>query len=170
MQLLTFTVAGEPYAIEARRVVEVLPLVPARPIPSTPVYIRGVFTYRGSLVPLVDMARRLADRPLTERLSTRVIVVEFSRRGSQASGSEGLARLGLVAENVVSIRSVEGGKQPLTAMELAEAPYLGRIVALEGRSGVDAGTVQLIELDRLLSDELLHGLAPGPTENTDEHG
>ena len=34
MQLLTFSIAGEPFAIEARLVIEVLPLVPARPIPQ----------------------------------------------------------------------------------------------------------------------------------------
>ena len=61
MQLLTFTVAGQTYAIESRRVVEVLPLVPARPIPHTPAYIRGIFTYRGRLVPLLDLGQRLAE-------------------------------------------------------------------------------------------------------------
>ena len=59
MQLLTFTVAGQTYAIESRRVVEVLPLVPARPIPHPPAYIRGIFTYRGRLVPLVDLGSGL---------------------------------------------------------------------------------------------------------------
>ena len=77
MQLLTFTVADQDYAIESRRVVEVLPLVPARPLPRTPAYVRGIFTYRGDLVPLVDLGVRLADQPPAERLSTRVIVVDF---------------------------------------------------------------------------------------------
>jgi chemotaxis-related protein WspB len=59
MQLLTFGVGGEPYAIESRRVVEVLPLVPARSLPQLPDYLLGLFTYRGSLVPLVELGRRL---------------------------------------------------------------------------------------------------------------
>jgi chemotaxis-related protein WspB len=58
MQLLTFSIAGEPYAIEARLVIEVLPLVPARPLPQVPDYVLGIFTYRGDLVPLVDLGRR----------------------------------------------------------------------------------------------------------------
>jgi len=151
MQLLTFTVAGEPYAIEARRVVEVLPLVPARPIPSTPVYIRGVFTYRGSLVPLVDMARRLADRPLTERLSTRVIVVDYH---PPAGGGAG--RLGLVAENVIAIVAAERAETSLPALELEAAPFLGRILRIDGR------TVQVVEIDRLLPAPLAAGLFPAP--------
>ena len=43
MQLLTFTIGAEDYAIESRRVVEVVPLVATRPIPRTPDFIRGIF-------------------------------------------------------------------------------------------------------------------------------
>ncbi|RLS81203.1 MAG: chemotaxis protein CheW, partial [Planctomycetota bacterium] len=84
MQLLTFNVAGQTYAIESRRVIEVLPLVPARPIPHMPNYIRGIFTYRGRLVPLVDLALLLAVGRLQERLSTRVIVVEYAAAGCES--------------------------------------------------------------------------------------
>lgn len=142
MQLLTFSVAGEPYAIESRRVVEVLPRVPARPVPLAPDYLLGVFTYRGSLVPLVDLARRLGVAPAPERLSTRVIVVD-------AAGGNGSVRLGLLAENVVAIRSADGAEASLA---LPGAAFLDRILRL-GRD-----TVQLIDVDRLLPGELVYGL------------
>jgi chemotaxis-related protein WspB len=153
MQLLTFTVAGQDYAIESRRVVEVLPLVPARPLPRMPDYIRGIFTYRGGLVPLVDLGLRLADRPPAERLSTRVIVVDL-----QPPPGAPPRRLGLVAENVISIRSAEDADAALPALHLAAAPFLGGILRLGGR------TVQLIEIDRLLPDELAAGLFPAAAE------
>ncbi len=154
MQLLMFTVAGEAYAIESRRVVEVLPLVPARPIPHTPGYVRGVFTYRGSLVPLIDLGRRLADAPLAERLSTRVIVVDYLPGGGARPG-----QLGLVAENVISIVAAERAETALPPLELAEAAFLGRILRIAGR------TVQVVEVDRLLPADLAAGLFPqGPAE------
>lgn len=149
MQLLTFTVAGESYAIESRRVVEVLPLVPARPIPLTPGYVRGVFTYRGSLVPLVDLGRRLGDFALEERLSTRVIVVEYLPPGLRRP-----TRLGLVAENVISIVAAERAETSLPALELATAPFLGRLLRIDGR------TVQVVDVDRLLPADLAAGLFP----------
>jgi chemotaxis-related protein WspB len=151
MQLLTFTVAGEPYAIESRRVVEVLPLVPARPIPHTPGYVRGVFTYRGSLVPLIDLGRRLDDVALEERLSTRVIVVEYLPPGAAKP-----ARLGLVAENVISIIAAERAETSLPSLELEAAPFLGRILRIDGR------TVQVVDVDRLLPADLAAGLFPAP--------
>ena len=151
MQLLTFTVAGQPYAVESRTVVEVLPLVPARPIPGAPDYVRGVFVCRGSLLPLIDLGRRLAGRPPRERLSTRVIVVEFV---PPAGGSP--VRMGLVAEDVIAIRAAEDAEAELPALGIAEAPSLGRMLRLPD------GVVQILEPSRLLPADLAAGLHPRP--------
>ncbi len=167
MQLLTFSVAGQPYAIESRRVIEVLPLVPARPLPQVPDYLLGIFTYRGSLVPLVDLARRFGVAAASERLSTRVIVVEYPRpptdsltdepavqqdahQPDEAAGS--LVRLGLVAENVIAVRAAEEAAASLPPLRLPAAEYLDRVYRLGG------GTVQLIDVGRLLPADLLAGL------------
>jgi len=149
MQLLTFTVAGQAYAVESRRVIEVLPLVPARPLPRAPGYVRGIFTYRGRLVPLVDLARRLADVGAAERLSTRVIVVEFT----PAAGGQP-RRIGLVAENVVSIRSAEEADAALPALDLPDAPYLGRMLRIGGE------TVILLAVEHVLPEPIAAGLFP----------
>jgi chemotaxis-related protein WspB len=149
MQLLTFTVAGQAYAVESRSVVEVLPLVPARPIPHTPAYVRGIFSYRGGLVPLIDLGERLAGQPPQERLSTRVIVVECT---PPAGGPP--VRMGLVAENVIAIRSAEDAEAELPALALPEAPFLGRIFRLPD------GTVQLVDPARLLPTDIATGLFP----------
>jgi len=148
MQLLTFTVAGQTYAIESRRVIEVLPLVPARPIPHMPDFVRGIFTYRGRLVPLVDLALRLAVGRLQERLSTRVIVVQIAPAGG------GPQQLGLVAENVISICSAEDAEASLPALEFRDAPFLGRILRLGGR------TIQLLEVEAILPGDVAAGLFP----------
>ena len=151
MQLLTFTVAGQTYAIPSRTVVEVLPLVPARPLPRTPDYILGIFTYRGQLLPLVDLGRRIADTPLTARLSTRVVVVECAAPGRTDRRP---LRLGLVAENVIAITSSDRAEASLPALELPDAPFLGAMLRIGDR------TVQLVDVQRLLPDDILAGLFP----------
>jgi chemotaxis-related protein WspB len=166
MQLLTFTVAGQPYAIESRRVIEVLPLVPARPIPLMPDYVRGIFTYRGQLVPLVDLRSRFRAEGTTPaappaRLSTRVIVVEFIPSGAAPTPGTGAGdqsatpvRLGLIAEDVISIQSAAAADVTFSSMELGHAPFLGRILRLEG------STVQVISVEHLLPVELMAGIFP----------
>jgi chemotaxis-related protein WspB len=151
MQLLTFEIGGQPYAIESRRVVEVLPLVPARPLPGLPDYLLGLFTFRGSLVPLVDLSRRLGAGPAAERLSTRIVVVDLADTAPPGSAGR---RLGLVAEQMIAVRRAEEASTSLPALELAAAPYLDRVLRLGGE------TVQLLAVDRILPAELAAGLFP----------
>lgn len=155
MQLLSFTIGAEDYAIESRRVIEVLPLVAARPIPHMPDFLRGVFTHRGRLIPLVDLGRLLIHQPLRETLSTRVIVVEF------VGGPENQRiRLGLAAENVVSLCSSSEAETSLPSLETARAPSLGRLLRIGGR------TVQVLDVEHVLPAALLAGLAAPPPAST----
>jgi len=119
------------------------------PSPSPdPDYVRGIFTYRGRLVPLVDLAVRLAMGRLAERLSTRVIVVQFATAG------RGPHQLGLVAENVISICSAEDAEASLPALEFRDAPFLGRILRLGGQ------TIQVLEVEAILPAAISAGLFP----------
>jgi chemotaxis-related protein WspB len=168
MQLLTFTVAGHDYAIESRQVVEVLPRVAGRPIPHTPDYMLGVFSYRGSLVPLVDLGRRLAGAPPAERLSTRVIVVALPGPAAEGPPHPGSAaapapRLGLVAENVITICSGDEAEATLAAFDLPDAAFLGPVLRLGDR------LVQMVLVEHLLPPTLATvvrdvGLAATPPE------
>jgi len=163
MQLLTFTIGAEDYAIESRRVVEVLPFVAARPIPRTPDAIRGIFTHRGRLIPLVDLGWLLIDKPLRETLSTRVIVVEFSLGPRSIGPDEQRIRLGVAAENVVSLCSSSEVEASLPALPTPDAPALGRLLRIGGR------TVQVLDVERLLPVALLAGLvAPAPASTGDQ--
>lgn len=152
MQLLTFSVAGQAYAIPSRKVIEVLPLVAARPIPHTPDYVSGVFTYRGQLVPLVDLGRRFGTGPLAARLSTRVIVVDVE------AGSAAARRIGMTAENVISICSAEEAEASLPPLDPRDAPFLGSILRIGGR------TIQVIDVEQLLPVEAAGSLHPGKAE------
>ena len=152
MQLLSFTIGAADYAIESRRVIEVLPLVTARPIPRMPESIRGVFTHRGRLVPLVDLGRLLTDQPLRETLSTRVIVVEFS-----TGSDEQRVRLGVAAENVLSLCSSDETEASLPTIRSPAAPALCRLLRIGGR------TIQVLDVEHLLPQSLIAGLAaPSP--------
>jgi len=159
MQLLTFTVAGQPYAIESRAVIEVLPLVQARPLSCMPDYVRGIFTYRGHLVPMIDLGRRLADHTLAERLSTRIMVVELRPLHlALQSDRAPTVRLGLIAENVISICSAEDADTSFPAMQLPDALFLGKILRINGQ------TVQLLIIEHLLAPALLAGVFPAAAE------
>lgn len=148
MQLLCFTVGGDSYAIPSQRVVEVVPLLAARPLPDAPAAVRGLFVHRGRLTPLVDLACLLGGPPLRDRLSTRVIVVEAS-----TAGSDRPARLGVAAETVLSLCDDTDAEDRLPAVAGFTAPCFGECLRLEGR------TIQCIDVDRLLPPDVWRGLA-----------
>lgn len=155
MQLLTFTAGGLVYAIGAKTVVEVLPTVPVRPVPHLPDYVLGMVAYRGRMLPVIDLPRRLTGVPARALLSTRLIIVEVA--GSAVSET-GPARLGLIAENMVSTVRSEDAETVFPQMQLESAPYLGRILRLGGQ------TVHLLVVERLLPAGVASGLFAAAVE------
>lgn len=146
MQILSFTAGEQTYAIEAASVVEVLPAVPVRPIPAMPEYLLGVVAYRGAMIPVIDVPRRLVGEPSRQRLSTRLVIVDVPR------GGEGTSRLGLVVENMVTTLRADDAESVFPAMHLESAPYLGRILRLRGQ------TVQMLLVEHLVPAGLATGL------------
>jgi purine-binding chemotaxis protein CheW len=59
VQLCTFRVSGEDFAVDIMRVREIIPPAPLTPVPEAPGHLAGVFRLRGDVVPVVDLARRL---------------------------------------------------------------------------------------------------------------
>jgi chemotaxis-related protein WspB len=165
MLLLTFTVHGEPYALDVAGVIELVPRVELRAIPHAPAYLAGLLGYRGEVVPVIDLGLLLGSSPGADRLSTRIILVKTTPGGHNRKDEEardsarGEARvLGLIAERVIDLVEVEPEQVTPAPVHLARAPYLGTIAR------TDRGFVPLIEaakLRRLLEplDERVEGLS-----------
>src|SRR4051812_37877755 len=76
MLLLTFKAAGNLYAVDVAHVVEVVPRLNLRRLPHAPDFIAGLFDYRGTVVPVIDLGIRLGSDRCPDRLSTRIILVD----------------------------------------------------------------------------------------------
>ena len=136
--LLLFGLNTDRYAIDARQVVEVLPLLRITRVPQAPQGVAGMFNYRGAPVPVIDLAALTLGRPSHASLSTRLIVVRYD----DEHGDTHL--LGVIAE-----QATETMRRPCTdfvdsGVTLNEAPYLGPVTT-------DArGIIQLVEVSRLV--------------------
>ncbi len=77
LELLTFYVAGELYAIDIENVVEIITPRPVTRIPNADPSVVGIFSLRGTVVTLLDVRRRLghaAEQTITE--DVRVVVIQ----------------------------------------------------------------------------------------------
>src|SRR6266446_2034582 len=92
MLFVLFKLGNDRYALDAGRVVEIVPLVSLKQVPKAPKGLAGIFNYRGRPVPAVDLCDLALDRPASQRLSTRIIIVNCQT----PDGASHL--LGLIAE------------------------------------------------------------------------
>jgi chemotaxis-related protein WspB len=138
MLYLLLEVAGQQYAVEATRVVEVLPLVQITVIPRAPTEVAGIFSYRGRPVPLIDLRRLTLRRPARPKFSTRIILV--ADRGGD--GSEQL--IGIIAERVTETTRRSPADFKNTGFDNPATPYLA------GVATTGDGLVQRLDVERLL--------------------
>ncbi|CAN7328497.1 chemotaxis protein CheW [Phenylobacterium sp. LjRoot225] len=132
---LIFRLDGEAYALEAARIIEILPLVDALRTASASARDAGAINYRGQIVPVLDLAAMTLGRASQRRLSTRIILARCAQ-------SDEL--VGLIAENATEIQRIEPDDFIANNRADQSANYLGPI-ALGPR-----GAIQRIELDHLL--------------------
>ena len=62
LEVASFTLAGELYAIETRYITRVVRLTDFTPVPGTPGFLGGVVNLRGEILALIDLRALLRDR------------------------------------------------------------------------------------------------------------
>src|SRR5712691_98717 len=97
MLFLLFQLGNDRYALEASRVVEVVPLLALKVFPQAPKGVAGIFNYRGQPVPAVDLCALTLGEPAKERLSTRIIIVKLP------DGARPGRLVGLIAEHATEM-------------------------------------------------------------------
>ena len=79
VQLCAFRVGDEEYAIDLRRLREILQPLPVIPVPRAPEYVEGVMRLRDEVIPVVDVRRRLG-LPPRQGGRAKVLIVKMGRR------------------------------------------------------------------------------------------
>lgn len=151
MLFLIFQLGQDRYAIEADRVLEVLPLLQLTRLPQAPRGVAGIFNLRGQPVPAVDLSELTLGQPARERLTTRIIVI------NHRDGEGRQQPLGLVAESVTHTLRREPRDFLNSGVTLDAAPYLGPIL-MDG-----PGPIHWLLTEHLLSapmQELLASAIP----------
>ena len=138
MLFVLFHLGTERYALEAQRVVEVVPLLALKKIPHAPRGVAGLFIYRGRPVPALDLCQLTLGRPAAEHFSTRIIIISHS----PATGEEQF--VGLIVERATETLRREPKDFVESGVRVTNSPFLGPMIKDPG------GVVQLINPERLL--------------------
>jgi purine-binding chemotaxis protein CheW len=144
---LTFQLANEEFGIRVLKVREIMGLQEITAVPQTPSHIKGVINLRGKVVPVIDL-----------RLKFGLDAAEYTQRTciivTQVQGESGPVMMGIVVDGVSEVLN-------LTGQEIEDTPDFGEAVTgqyLLGMAKVKGKVKILLDIDRVLSSQDLHGL------------
>ena len=153
MLLLLFLIGNERFGLDVTRVIEVTPMAVLKKAPADAAHVAGLFNYRGSVVPVIDLSCLLQGRPSRPRLSTRIILVDYNTGSDSAQHI-----LGLLAERVTETVTCRKEDVRSPGIGFDNAPYLGDIVI------DNQGMIQYVLVEQLLPHWLQESLFPAAKE------
>lgn len=152
MLMLLFHIENNRYALESRRVVEVVPKVALKTLHHAPDSIAGLLNYRNRLVPVIDLCRLIQGTPCRPLFSSRIILVNYqshnddSLAGSRFGSQPTSHILGLMAERVTDTFRKQETQHFVPGIKVDTAPYLGEMIT------DTQGIIQCLQLDYILPE------------------
>lgn len=138
-QLVLFSLGGEEYAISITQVKEIIQYKNATKLPNTPLYMEGIISLRGKIVPVVDLASRL-ELAVSENSDKRALIVETAGR-----------EIGIVVDEVTEVLQLQD-----SAIEPPPAATANGYIRGIGKEG--NRLLILLDTDRLFSKDEIEEL------------
>ncbi|UZE21518.1 chemotaxis protein CheW [Pseudomonas sp. B21-056] len=156
-QYLTFTLAGETFAVGTLSVKEIIEYGQLTGVPMMPPSIRGVINLRGAVVPVIDLGARFGGRQTEVGRRTCIVILEVDHADEQQV-------IGVLVDAVNEVLEI-------APADIEPPPAFGahiRTDFIQGMGKVGGHFVILLDIGRVLSvDELavLAQVAGSPTTN-----
>ncbi|MEJ2237286.1 MAG: chemotaxis protein CheW [Gemmatimonadales bacterium] len=152
-QYLTFSLAGEAYAVEILKVREILEYQPVTVVPRMPPWIRGATNVRGNVVPVADLALKfnLGERKVTKRTCILLVDTVIEEQPTV---------VGVVADTVYQVTE-------LSPDDIEPPPSFGTRIRPEGLLGMGKlgdELLLILDIDRALASSELAEIGTLPDE------
>jgi purine-binding chemotaxis protein CheW len=148
-QYLTFNLGEEIYALDIRKVREVLEYTMVTKVPQTPPFMRGVINLRGGVVPVVDMRLKFGMEKTENTVNTCIIISEIVI-------DDETTVLGALADSVREVIELEPG-------QIEPPPRMGARLNTEFIRGMgkrDGEFVIILDIDKVFSLEDITSVHP----------
>jgi purine-binding chemotaxis protein CheW len=141
-QYLTFSLRDEVFAMDIRRVREIIQYSSMTAVPQMPEFVRGVINLRGAVVPVIDLHSRFGRGRSDIGKKTCIIIFDGSREGEKLE-------LGLMVDAVSEVIDISQSM-------IEAAPHFGASITrdyIHGMGKVGAKFVVILDPDRALDIE-----------------
>lgn len=136
-EVIVFRVGAQEFCVDIMSVREIRGWTPATVLPRSPDYVRGVINLRGTVLPIVDLAGRLAFQSSAPTSRHVIVVVQI--------GAQVVGLLVDAVSDILSLDESEVQPTPAVACEAARS-FISGLLAREGRM------INLLRLDSILSE------------------
>lgn len=131
---VVFTLASEYYGVDIRDTYRVLQMDSLIGVPGAPPVLKGAIDLRGTLVPVVDLSRRLSLQTTKPTIESRILVVNIVEQ-----------QIGLIVDSVTGVLPVA-----ISSVEPVTAPTT-RNNYLWGIANLGIRQVLLLDFDKVFS-------------------
>lgn len=135
LQLVTFNLGNEEYAVAILKVQEINRMKEITRVPNSPPYVEGVINLRGKVIPVVNLRDKFGLAMIENNEQTRIMIMDI----------QGIT-MGLVVDSVSEVLRI-----PSSTVE-PTPPMASNISAefIKGIAKVDDRLIILLDMDRLL--------------------
>ncbi|HEY9899723.1 MAG TPA: chemotaxis protein CheW [Pantanalinema sp.] len=148
LQLASFRLAEEEYAVDISAVQEIVRMSSITRVPRAPSFVEGVVNLRGKIVPVIDLRRRFGMASAEPTKATRIIIVDVAGK-----------TVGLIVDAVREVLRLDSEAVSATPELVAsgiDAAFFKGVGQLGDR------LIILLDLQRLLSMEEIAALDKAP--------
>ncbi len=145
LQLVSFNVGAEEFAINILNVQEINRIVEITRVPNSPEFVIGVINLRGKVIPIIDLRMRLGLESVERDKNTRIIVFEFDSKV-----------LGFVVDKVNEVIRIEQKitEPPPSMVSGVDQKFITSIAKLKDRLLILLDLEKIIEYDGANKDAL----------------
>ncbi|MDM8520835.1 chemotaxis protein CheW [Anaerolineales bacterium HSG6] len=143
IDLLTFRLGMERYAVEVSNVREIYPLQQMTRVPRTPEFVVGVFSARGRILSIIDLAAFLGLPPSIQLENSNIIVVMNNQFDTNQTDIE----VGILADEVEDVATIFK-KDLRTSLSTHNKTH-------DYTHGITSDLVEVLNLNSLLTDSRL---------------
>ncbi|MGQ9843926.1 MAG: chemotaxis protein CheW [Spirochaetota bacterium] len=139
-QFVTFIIGNEVFGVEVLKVQEIIGMTHITHVPNTLPYMKGVINLRGSVVPVIDMRKKIGLEEIEYTAFTVIIITEIKGK-----------LIGMIVDSVEDVVAIPVEK-------IQDAIHFTSQVAtdyIKGIGQLDDNLIIILDVDKLLTtDEL----------------
>ncbi len=139
VQVVAFKLRNEEYGFSILNVQEIKGLTDITRVPFAPDFIKGVINLRGSVLPVIDLKKRLGleDTPYTA--NTRIVIVQYDE-----------VSVGMLVDAVTEVRTISAADidttRAITSGSDSSSKFISGIGKVDGRLIIQLNISEIIGL------------------------